>query len=239
MYSRIKNTVDAMNGRRLGISPSVDAFLFAHGNEPITQFTISRNVLNPVLTGAIGVISPSFRRKTQDTKLYHLQVLIKTTKSSLSLAKNERITISSYKSVRGAEDMPVSIPSGLTLNILLERTHLKMGGNFLTYSAANNNCQDFVLAMLQSNNLSNSANTLFVKQATSHLFTPQLRKVSNTITDLAGAANILVQGGDIESKTKNPWIEHVRMYAHQNRIPFFSALKDERCKSSYRQKKIP
>ena len=217
----------------------VDAFLNRFGNDPISEFTISRTVLNPLLTGAIGVISPSFRRKTENTKLYHLQVLMRTSKTSLNLKKTERITIGRYNNRKGSENMRVSIPNGLTLNMILERTHLLMGGKFLSYSAANNNCQDFVLAMLQSNNLSNSANTLFVKQATSHLFTPQLRKVSNTITDLAGAANIIVQSGDIESKTKNPWIEHVRMYASQNRIPFFSALKDERCKSSYRQKKIP
>ena len=122
---------------------------------------------------------------------------------------------------------------------MLERTHLLMGGKFLTYSASNN-CQDFILAMLQSNNLSTPVNTLFVKQATQSLFTPQLRKISNTITDIAGVANIIRQGGDIaepSKKNSNPWISHVRMYAHQNRIPFFTALKDERCKSSYQKKK--
>jgi hypothetical protein len=96
MYSRIKNTVESLRGKRAGISPSVNAFLQAHGNENITQFTISRTVLNPLLTGAIGFISPSFRRKTQDEKLHHLQALIRTTRTSLSLEKNARITISHY-----------------------------------------------------------------------------------------------------------------------------------------------
>jgi hypothetical protein len=122
MYSRIRSTVDSLRGKRAGISPSVDAFLQAHGNENITQFTISRTVLNPLLTGAIGVISPSFRRKTQDEKLYHLQVLIRTTKTSLSLEqnarttktslsleKNARITISHYQKRNGSEDMSVVV----------------------------------------------------------------------------------------------------------------------------------
>ena len=237
MLSRIKQTVESLQGRRAGISPMVDAFLYTYGNDPITEFTISRTVLNPLLTGAIGVISPSFRRKTENTKLYHLQVLMRTSSTSLTIEKNERITIGRYNNRRGSENMRVSVPPGLTLNAMLERTHLLMGGKFLPYSAYDNNCGDFVLAMLRANNLATPTNTLFTEQATQRLFTPQLRKISNTITDIAGATNIIRQGGDIKHRKVNPWIEHVRIYAHQNRIPFFVALKNAECKSSYQKKK--
>ena len=47
MYARIKQTVDSLQGRRAGISPSVDAFCRTYGNDPITEFIISRTVLNP------------------------------------------------------------------------------------------------------------------------------------------------------------------------------------------------
>ena len=239
MYTRIKETVNSLQGRRAGISPNVDAFLSSHGDEPITQFVISRTILNPLLTNAIGVISPSFRRKTQNTPLYHLHVLLRTSKSSLSLEKTERITIGRHSNRPGSENMQVSVPSGLTLNIMLGRTRMLMGGKFLTYSAQSNNCQDFILAVVQSNNISTSANTLFVKQSTKSLFTPQLRKISNTLTDAAGVANILRQGGDIDRPKKiNPWIQHVKIYASQKRIPFFVALKSTECKSSYQKKKL-
>jgi hypothetical protein len=237
MYSRIRSTVDSLRGKRAGISPSVDAFLQAHGNENITQFTISRTVLNPLLTGAIGVISPSFRKKTQDEKLYHLQVLIRTTRTSLSLEKNARITISHYQKRNGSEDMSVSIPPGLTLNLLLERTRNEMGSKFLTYSARDNNCQDLILYMLKSNNLATPPNILFVKQSTQHLFTPELRKISNTITDIAGKADILIQGGQVSEDTiKNSQIGHVREFARANDMSFMDALQNPECKSSYRGK---
>jgi hypothetical protein len=197
MYNRIRNTVDSLQGKRAGISPSVDDFMRRHGDENITQMTISRTVLNPLLTGAIGILSPSFRRKTQDTKLYHLHVLVRTTKTSFSLEKNQRITIGNYQKRNGSEDMSVSIPSGLSLNKMVDTTRSLMGGRFLSYSARDNNCQDFILALLQSNNLSTSANTLFVKQATQSLLTPQLRKISNTITDIAGKTDIVIQGGNV------------------------------------------
>ncbi len=131
MYNRIRNTVDSLQGKRAGISPSVDDFTRRHGNENITQFTISRTVLNPLLTGAIGIISPSFRRKTQDRKLYHLHVLIRTGKSSYSLEKNARITIGNYQKRNGSEDMSVSIPSGISLRCSTEHARLWVVGFYL------------------------------------------------------------------------------------------------------------
>jgi hypothetical protein len=53
--------------------------------------------------------------------------------------------------------------------------------------------------MLQSNNLSTPQNVLFTKQSTQELFTPQLRKITNSITDVAGKLDILRQGGGMVS----------------------------------------
>jgi hypothetical protein len=233
MISRIQNTVDSLRGNRIGISPSVDRFLNEHGNEPIVQLLISRNVINPLITGTLNILSPNFKKKNNNNPLYHLKILIKTDRTSLSLEKNERITISRYQMNKGAENMNVNIPNGLSLNILLDRTKQLMGGKFLTYSARDNNCQSLILAMLQSNNLSTPQNVLFTKQSTQELFTPQLRKITNTITDIAGVANIIREGGDI--KKKNPWIQHVQEYAKENNIGYFKALSDPKCKSTYKK----
>ncbi len=91
----------------------------------------------------------------------------------------------------------MSIPPGLSLNLLLERTRNEMGGKILPYSAANNNCQDFILALIKPNNLATPPNILFVKQATQSLFTPELRKISNTNTDIGGGVDKIIQGGDV------------------------------------------
>jgi hypothetical protein len=74
-----------------------------------------------------------------------------------------------------------------------------MGNRFISYSARDNNCGHFVLAMLRANNLSTPVNTLFVEQTTDHLFTPQLRKITNTITitDIAGGVDKIIQGGEV------------------------------------------
>jgi hypothetical protein len=50
---------------------------------------------------------------------------------------------------------------------------------------------------LRANNLSTPSNTLFVEQTTDNLFTPQLRHITNTITDIAGGVDKIIQGGEV------------------------------------------
>jgi hypothetical protein len=147
MLNRIKSTADSLLNRRQGISPSVDRFLDEHGNEPITQFIISRNVINPLITSTLNILSPNFKKKNNNNPVYHLKILIKTDRTSLSVEKNSRITFSRYQMNKGAENMNVNIPNGLSLNVLLDRTKQLMGGKFLTYSARDNNCQSLILAI--------------------------------------------------------------------------------------------
>jgi hypothetical protein len=230
---RPRSTADSLLNRRQGISPSVDKFLQDHGDEPITQFIISRNVINPLITSTLNILSPNFKKKNNNNPLYHLKILMKTDRTSLSVEKNERITFSRYQMNKGAENMNVNIPNGLSLNVLLDRTKQLMGGKFLTYSARDNNCQSLILAILQSNNLSTPQNVFFTKQSTQELFTPSLRKITNTVTNIAGIIDILRQGGDI--KKKNPWISHVQEYAKENNITHFKALSEPKCKSTYKK----
>jgi hypothetical protein len=93
--------------------------------------------------------------------------------------------------------MSVSNPSGLSLNKLLDRTRSSMSGRFMSYSARDNNYGHFVLGILRANNLSTPANMLFVEQTTDNLFTPQLRRITNSITDIAGGVDKIVQGGEV------------------------------------------
>jgi hypothetical protein len=235
--NRVKNTISSLQGRQNGVTPSVDRFLLEHGDESIKEFIISRNVLSPIITGSIGISSPSAKLKNNNNPLYHLKVLIKTERTSLSLEKNARIGISKYQMNPGAENMPVSIPLGITLNSLLANTKQLMGGKFLSYSAYDNNCGHFVLGILRSNNLSTSQNISFTEQTTKNLFTPQLRKITNSITDVAGKFDIIRQGGDIKpAKKRNRWVDHVKQFAKENNIDYCKALCNADCKLQYRKK---
>ena len=191
MFERLKKTATSLVLGRRGISPNVDKFMRDHGDEPILEMIISRNVVSSILTGSMKLISTQFREGVGSNKLYHLKLLIRTTHSNISLEKNEVITISPYHMNYKAENVYVHFPPGITINILLQNTRNKMGNSFLTYSARDNNCQNFVLSLLEANGLSNSQNVLFTKQSITGLFSTEMRKFTNTITDIRAKFDII------------------------------------------------
>ena len=75
MLNRIKNTADALLNGRNGISPSIDRFLQEHGDEPITQLIISRNVISSLITGTLNIISPNFKKKNNNNPLYLTMII--------------------------------------------------------------------------------------------------------------------------------------------------------------------
>ena len=118
MFERLKKTTKALVYGRENISPNVDKFMRDHGDEPILEMIISRNVVSSLLTGSMKLLSSQFRERAGSDKLYHLKLLIKTTHSNVSLEKNEVITISPYQMNYGAENMYVHFPPGISINIL-------------------------------------------------------------------------------------------------------------------------
>ena len=197
MFERLKKTTKSLIYGRENISPNVDKFMRKHGDEPLLEMIISRNVVSSILTGSMKLLSSQFREKVGSDKLYHLKLLIRTTYSNVSIEKNEVITISPYQMNYQAENLYVHFPPGLTINILLENTRNEMGNSFLTYSARDNNCQNFVLSLLQANGLSNERNILFTKQSTTGLFSTEMRKFTNTITDIGAKIDIIREGGNL------------------------------------------
>ena len=95
------------------------------------------------------------------------------------------------------ENLYVHFPPGITINILLQNTRNEMGNSFLSYSARDNNCQNFVFSLLQANGLSNERNILFTKQSTTGLFSTEMTKLTNTITDIAGKIDIIREEGNL------------------------------------------
>jgi len=166
------------------------------GNDIITGITIGRTNVPAVLTGIIKTLS-----STPYDKLYHLFLILKTDKGNVLLEKNEVINMDINQIPSNAETSEIrNIPKNLTINQLLQNTERRMGRQkFLNYSAYDNNCQHFLLNVLHGNGIYEGEN--FVKQRTEDIFkNDDFRKFANTITDIAGRANVLVQGGDLERK---------------------------------------
>ena len=75
---------------------------------------------------------------------------------------------------------------------------------FFSYSGYDNNCQSFVLNLLNSNGILTNELCDFIKQNTESIFAtnPTLRKLTNNVTDLDGRFHEII-GGDIEKENDN------------------------------------
>lgn len=134
--------------------------------------------------------------------MFHLSILIN---GRYVLEKNEVIVLrdgESPKNVieKGSDTMAVRIPataSPLTFWSLLEKTKQEMGPQqFTNYCAKTNNCQDFILAVLESNGLANPLLISFLKQNSEEIFNKlpiHTTAVARALTDVAAVGDKLCE----------------------------------------------
>jgi len=220
LYNKVVNPSSA-------VPPNLTAIKNEFGNEFISKISICRAPVPSVITGAMNAVSLGGFKKVMGKlpfdKLFHLYMIISTSKGDFLLEKNERINATkSIPKPDGLEKMEVSVPSELSVNLLLENTEKRMGDRFLPYSPSQNNCQDFILNVLESNNLITDELRNFVKQNTDEIFkqNPLLGKISKGLTDLGASVNVIQQGGQIippkEEKIK---YNHINMVHQFHLIP--------------------
>lgn len=208
--NKVKDTATAVVYGRQDYPPKVRKILSQYGGKNITGITLGRTPLGTPLMIALQVASGNtFSQKLENTpydKLFHLFMCIELDSSSkIVLEKNEVINAEiGCKLPKETETQTITssdIPTGLTLNDALEKTRERMGGNFFTYSAKDNNCQDFIVAFLTANNIGTETDKSWVKQETKVLFegNNRLRKIANTLTDIGARVDVLRQGAGIES----------------------------------------
>jgi len=150
----------------------------------------------------MGSFGKEMESKPYD-KCYHLSPDLETTQGSLTVEKNAVINISANQQVpQDAETMVVpNVPPGLTLQQLMDNTDQYIGtSKFLGYSSRDNNCQSYVHGMLVGSGMSTPATTEFVVQDVKSLFTPEFRKLSNSVTGIGAKAELIMQGGSVGRK---------------------------------------
>lgn len=200
--------------------PNLTAIKNELGNEIITSLQIGRTPVPKAITSAMNAVSLGGFNKIFKTlpydKLFHLFLIITTDKGKFMLEKNERINVSKSIPTNGLETRNVVIPNDLSVNTLIDTTQSFMGGNFLPYDPANQNCQDFILSLLKANKILTSELADFVKQDTSEIFkqNPNLAKISRGLTDVGAAINVIQQGGRL-GKLKSNHINMDTTFFHQ------------------------
>jgi hypothetical protein len=166
----LKSAFNRVVHGNLGYTNSAQNVLDQFGGEQIVGLSVNRTHIS-ISAGLkyADKLMPKFaakRAKLGYDQFFHLYVLITLESGEeVAIEKNEVITISTGPAARkGAESLDIKTPNATTLSELMERTEAKMGAKFFPYNVQTNNCQAFVLALLQSNKVSSPAAKRFTKQ---------------------------------------------------------------------------
>ncbi len=225
------------------VSAKVRTLLKKIGDQTITSAQIVRSPVQSVVQQAINFVSGGEFKKAIGDKpyddIFHLMIILTLDDGKkYSLEKNAIITLLPTTG-RSGESSSVSVPTGLTLNEALDKTQEAMGEAFATYSARDNNCQDFILAFLKANGMGDEADYAFVKQDVKSLFgkTSFLRKFTNTVTDIGAKVSTLIEGEGTKSRDNkmNAWIKFVKAEAERKGISYREALRSPETKAGYKK----
>lgn len=178
------------------IPPNVLKALDQIGDKRITSGRVGRTPVQAIVQGALRTIA-----NVPYDNLFHLFFEMTVDGEKWIIEKIERITlVKEDRSQKTGAEFTSSFPVNKTVNELFKNTENFMGDRFLPYQSNSNNCQVFIMGVLQSNGLSTPELTTFVKQDTRSIFknSPVLRKFANTLTDLGGYFNAMFQGGKLK-----------------------------------------
>jgi hypothetical protein len=230
------------------------------GDIEITNMKACRTPVQKLVQVALNVVSlGEFQKRIENADyddIFHLYLVI-TLKdgNTFTLEKNAIIELNQVSNTfnrENSECRDIFINrNNITLKDLLTKTERQMGDRFYTYSAKNNNCQEFVIQILKSNNLGNENIYNFIKQDTKQLFINDsyLRKLSNSVTSLGAKASTLIEGKGIEEKAQkyiynsimttpkkqNKWIDFVKKIAAEKGLKYMEAMKSPEVKEAYRK----
>ena len=174
------------------VPKSVKNALNQIGDKKVISARCGRTPVQAIIQGALKVVA-----NVPYDDLFHLFIeLTLDNGQKWILEKIERINlVKEDRSKKQGAEFTSSFPVNKTVNEVFQNTKNKMGDKFLPYQSASNNCQYFIIGVLDGNGLNNSERTLFVKQDTKSIFdkNPALRKFANTLTDIGGYGNATLQ----------------------------------------------
>lgn len=178
------------------IPPNVKKALEQIGDKQISSARCGRTPVQAIVQGALRTIA-----NVPYDNLFHLFLELNVEGEKWIIEKIERINlVKEDRSNKKGAEFTASFPVNKKVNELFMNTQNFMGKRFLPYQSNSNNCQVFIMGILQANGLANQELTNFVKQDTRSIFknNPILRKFANTLTDLGGYFNAAVQGGKLK-----------------------------------------
>ena len=197
-----ERVIKSFNGPRKGIPPNLLKYLEKNGDSKIKKIIISRDPVNPVVKKALNVISfGAFEKALNELNydnIFHLYMIVFLDNGQiLRLERNEVASLKVLKSFNDKKDnIEITLDKDFTLRDMIEIAS-KGNEDFWIYNSKTNNCQDFIISLLNAVGLLTPEISKYVKQDAIAIFdkNPEyLSKVAKGLTDIAGAFDIIKQG---------------------------------------------
>jgi len=196
---------DALSGVRRDYPPSVRKVIKSIGAQPIARMVVRRDPIPSFLSYAVDLLTMGqFSKAQQDAnydKMFHLCIEFELAKGPrYVIEKNEVISVALARApTKDTQIATVGMQSALdnTLNGLLKAGQGVMKERWFVYNALSNNCQDFILGILQGNQQLTPRLTEFVKQPLESIASslPEYAdKLFQGVTDAAAVGNVVIEG---------------------------------------------
>lgn len=208
-FSMISNKVVPELDDEVGKYPKyVSEIIKKNGKYNIVKLDVGRapivSVIGKLLNAmTLGKLEKRMERKGYDD-LFHLWIEITLSNGKkIKVEKNERINMEvNPKRRKDGEYIDIDIDKELTFDDLLEGGKRIQGDKYFKYSGHSNNCQDYILALLEGSDLGDENDHLFVKQDIEALFRHYglVQKIQDKTTNFAGKLNRLIYGGGIKRR---------------------------------------
>ena len=180
----IKDAFNRVTKQEINYTTSSNTILNKHKDKKIVGISVNRTPVEG--SNLLKYTNISLADKDYD-QLFHLYLIITLEGGKqITLEKNEVIKLSNSNVREGVESKTITSLPNKTLGQLLENTEKAMGYNFHRYSATQNNCQDFLINILEANKFGSAATKKFIKQDTSNLVSKKTGKILDNVTRLGG-----------------------------------------------------
>jgi len=206
-YSKTSDFGSKLIHGRKDYPPSAKAIIDKYANNTVEHVELHRKPLPSLYTNIMNVWTKGETNKRlaeqpKDT-LFHISMWVRVSGGTTILVeKNEVIHLQVNPKLAKEEEIQVapSPPAGLKFKDMFDKTLAKVGPeNMFSYSARDNNCGNFIEYILNANGMSSQATNDFIGQDTKTIMKgfPILNKTLNNLTDTAGRANVLIEGGGV------------------------------------------
>lgn len=181
-------------------SPELAKFIKKNGDQVITSMTVCRKPIDKMIRLALNIITLGLFDKVTSQmhydNMFHLFLHFTTKSGSYITERNEVVRV--YSGQKDGEQVPVPLNKQITVAEFFGRALQKEGEKLFQYHPVSNNCQDYVMTLLNVNGLNNATLSNFIKQDTVTLF-KQLpgysEDIANGLTQFAARLRILTGQG--------------------------------------------